>query len=357
MPARRCPAGIKVPIMTVLVTGGAGYIGSHAVRALRGAGVTTVVLDDLSTGHAFLVPHDVPLIQGNIRQKDVVEDIIGKFDVDSVIHFAASIVVPDSVERPLDYYENNVANSLHLIEACVAGGVQQFVFSSSAAVYGQPETVPVSEDAPPSPENPYGATKLMTEWMLRDTAAAHGMRFAALRYFNVAGADPSGLAGQVSHNSTHLIKVACEVALGLRPEISIYGTDYPTPDGTCIRDYIHVSDLADIHLLALRRLQEGADSFVLNCGYGRGYSVREVLSAVARVSGKTLNVREAAKRPGDPPALVANTDLLNRRLGWQPRCGGLDNIIETALDWERHMADAAFAIGSGREVQRPAARD
>jgi UDP-glucose 4-epimerase len=303
------------------------------------------------------VPHDVPLIRGNIRQKDLVEDTISKFGIDSVIHFAASIVVPDSVERPLDYYENNVANSLHLIEACVASGVQQFIFSSSAAVYGQPEIVPVPEDAPAAPENPYGKTKLVTEWVLRDTAAAHDLRFAALRYFNVAGADSSGEAGQVSHNSTHLIKVACETALGLRPEISIYGTDYPTRDGTCIRDYIHVSDLADIHLLALRRLQDGADSFVLNCGYGRGYSVREVLAAVARVSGGPLSVREVARRPGDPAVLVANTDLLTRRLGWRPQYSGLDKIIETALGWERHMANAAFAIEARRDVQRSAAHD
>jgi UDP-glucose 4-epimerase len=336
--------------MTALVTGGAGYIGSHAVRALRGAGIPTVVLDDLSTGHAFFVPPDVPLIQGNIRQKDLVADTVRKYSVDSVLHFAASIVVPDSVERPLDYYANNVANSLRLIEACVAAGVRQFVFSSSAAVYGQPENIPVSEDAPALPENPYGKTKLMTEWMLRDTAAAHGLRFAALRYFNVAGADASGQIGQISHNATHLLKVACEAALGLRPEIAIYGTDYPTPDGTCIRDYIHVSDLADIHLLALRLLREGADSFVLNCGYGRGYSVREVLSAVARINGEALNVREAGRRPGDPAALVANTELLTRRFGWRPQYGGLDDIVRTALDWERQMANASLPVTSGQEA-------
>src|SRR5262245_31735576 len=343
--------------MTVLVTGGAGYIGSHAVRALRNAGVMTIVLDNLSTGHAFLVPRDVPLIKGNIQQKTLVEETIRKFGVDSVIHFAASIVVPESVERPLDYYENNVANSLRLIEACVGSGVATFVFSSSAAVYGQPETVPVSEDAPAAPENPYGKTKLMTEWVLRDTAAAHGMRFAALRYFNVAGADSSGEIGQVSHNSTHLIKVACEAALGLRPEIAVYGTDYPTRDGTCIRDYIHVGDLADIHPLALRRLQEGCDSFVLNCAYGRGHSVREVLRAVARVSGTSLNVREAARRPGDPAALVADTNLLNQRFGWRPQCGDLDDIIRTALCWERHMANTSLPIESVRGNHRSMAHD
>ncbi len=332
--------------MTVLVTGGAGYIGSHAVRALCAASVPTVVLDDLSTGCASLVPPNVPLIQGNIRQRTLVADTLRRHAVDSVIHFAASIVVPDSVERPLDYYTNNVANSLRLIEACVAHGVRHFVFSSSAAVYGQPSIVPVPEDAPPAPVNPYGTTKLMIEWVLRDTAAAHGLRYGALRYFNVAGADPAGQVGQVSRESTHLIKTACEAALGLRPEIAIYGTDYPTPDGTCIRDYIHVSDLADIHVLALCRLQEGGDSFVANCGYGRGYSVREVLSAVERIHGRPLNVREASRRPGDPPALVADTTRLARVLGWRPRSDALDDIISTALAWERRFANVKPAFAS-----------
>ena len=334
--------------MTVLVTGGAGYIGSHAVRALCAASIPTVVLDDLSTGHASLVPPNVPLIQGNIRQRALVVDTLRRYAVDSVIHFAASIVVPDSVERPLDYYTNNVANSLCLIETCVAHGVCHFVFSSSAAVYGQPSVVPVPEDAPATPVNPYGTTKLMIEWVLRDTGAAHGLRHAALRYFNVAGADPSGQVGQVSRESTHLIKTACEAALGLRPEIAIYGTDYPTPDGTCVRDYIHVSDLADIHVLALRRLQEGSDSFVANCGYGRGYSVREVLSAIERINGRSLNVREAPRRPGDPPALVADTSRLARVLGWRPRTDALDGIISTALAWERQFASAKPAAASGR---------
>jgi len=334
--------------MTVLVTGGAGYIGSHAVRALCAAGIPTVVLDDLSTGHASLVPPNVPLIQGNIRQRALVVDTLRRYAVDSVIHFAASIVVPDSVERPLDYYTNNVANSLHLIEACVAHGVRHFVFSSSAAVYGQPSVVPVAEDAPATPVNPYGTTKLMIEWVLRDTGAAHGLRHAALRYFNVAGADPSGQIGQVSRQSTHLIKTACEAALGLRPEIAIYGTDYPTPDGTCVRDYIHVSDLADIHVLALRRLREGGDSFVANCGYGRGYSVREVLSAIERINGRSLNVREAPRRPGDPPALVADTSRLARVLGWRPPTDALDGIISTALAWERQFASAKPAAAYGR---------
>ena len=336
--------------MTVLVTGGAGYIGSHTVRALCAAGIPAVVLDDLSTGCASLLPPGVPLIEGNIRQRDLVAETLGTHDVDSVIHFAASIVVPDSVERPLDYYNNNVANSLRLIEACVAHGVRHFVFSSSAAVYGQPSIVPVREDTPAVPVNPYGTTKLMIEWALRDTAAAHDLRYAALRYFNVAGADPSGQAGQMSRTSTHLIKTACEAALGLRSEIAIYGTDYPTPDGTCIRDYIHVSDLADIHVLALRRLQAGGGSFVANCGYGRGYSVREVLSAVERIHGRRLNVREAPRRPGDPPMLVADTDRLARLLAWRPRNGGIDDIVGTALAWEQRVARLGVSLAAGRST-------
>jgi len=324
--------------LTVLVTGGAGYIGSHTVHAMRAAGIPAVVLDDLSTGSASLVPPGVPLIRGNIGQRELVAQTLRANRIDSVIHFAASIVVPDSVARPLDYYENNVANSLRLIEACVSHGVRHFVFSSSAAVYGQPSTVPVREDAPAAPVNPYGTTKLMIEWALRDTAAAHGLRYAALRYFNVAGADASGEAGQMSRASTHLIKVACEAALGVRSEIAIYGTDYPTPDGTCIRDYIHVSHLADIHLLALRRLQAGGDSFVANCGYGRGYSVRQVLSAVERIHGRPLNVREAPRRPGDPPMLVADTGCLARLLAWRPQSDAIDDIIRTALAWERQFA-------------------
>jgi UDP-glucose 4-epimerase len=255
------------------------------------------------------------------------------------------------VERPLDYYANNVANSLQLIEACVAHGVRCFVFSSSAAIYGQPSKVPVPEDTPAAPVNPYGTTKLMIEWVLRDAAAACGLRYAALRYFNVAGADASGQAGQVSRNATQLIKVASEVALGLRPEFTIFGTDYLTPDGTCIRDFIHVSDLADIHVLALRRLQEGGESFVVNCGYGRGYSVREVLSAVERINGRPLRVREAARRPGDAPVLVANTERLSGLLGWQPQGEGLDEIVRTALAWEQQMAKGSSQLSFDRRPE------
>jgi UDP-glucose 4-epimerase len=338
--------------MTVLVAGGAGYIGSHTVRCLRDADVPVVVFDDLSTGHAFLVPSDVPLIQGNIRQAALAADTLKRYDVASVIHFAASIVVPHSVERPLEYYANNVANSLRLIEACVAHGVRHFVFSSSAAVYGQPSIVPVPEDVPAAPVNPYGTTKLMIEWVLRDAAAAYGLRYAALRYFNVAGADASGQVGQVSRESTHLIKATCEAALGLRSEIAIFGVDYPTPDGTCIRDFIHVSDLADIHLLALRRLQSGADSFVLNCGYGRGYSVRDVLCAVERISGRPFRIREAPRRQGDSPVLVANTDRLARLLGWRQQDERLDEIVRSALAWERKMANEHLPFSPDRRPER-----
>ncbi|MBX6321156.1 MAG: UDP-glucose 4-epimerase GalE, partial [Rhodospirillaceae bacterium] len=279
--------------MTVLVTGGAGYIGSHTVLALRAAGRPLGVLDDQSTGSALLVPRDVPLVKGSIGDRPLVAETLKSFDIRSVIHFAASVAVGESVERPLDYYTNNVTNSLRLIRACIGSGVRHFVFSSSAAVYGQPAQVPVPEETPPAPVNPYGATKLVVEWILRDAAAAHPIRYTALRYFNVAGADPQGRAGQATPAATHLVKVACEAALGRRPEVAIFGTDYPTRDGTGVRDYIHVSDLADIHLLALRRLEEGGDSVVLNCGYGRGYTVREVLSAVQRRSGRPLRLREA----------------------------------------------------------------
>jgi len=329
--------------VTVLVTGGAGYIGSHAVMALRAGGVAAVVLDDLSTGHGSLVPPDVPLVVGSIGDRMLVADTLRRYAIESVMHFAAKIVVPASVERPLEYYNSNVANSLCLIEACVAQGVRQIVFSSSAAVYGQPSTVPVPEGAPTEPLNPYGTTKLMIEWVLRDAAAAHGLRYAALRYFNVAGADALGRAGQVSRHATHLIKSACQAALGLRPEIAIFGTNYLTPDGTCIRDYIHVSDLADIHLLALGRLQEGGGSFVVNCGYGRGYSVREVLSAVERINGRPLPVREGPRRPGDSPALVADTRRLADLLGWRSRGDGLDEIVRSALAWERRLLTFDFS--------------
>jgi UDP-glucose 4-epimerase len=324
--------------MTILVTGGAGYIGGHTVLALQAAGLPAVILDDLSTGQRHLVPEGTKLIEGDIGDESLLARTIRSHRIDSIIHFAGSIVVSDSVARPLAYYTNNVSKSIRLLEACVANGVRQFVFSSSAAVYGQPTTITVDEQAPTAPMNPYGATKLMFERILADAGEAHGLRYAALRYFNVAGADPFGRTGQAMPGATHLIKVACETALGRRPQMTIFGTDYPTPDGTCIRDYIHVSDLADIHVAAMGRLAQGGDSFVANCGYGRGYSVREVLSAIARVHGAPLNVREAPRREGDPAALVANADRLRQLLGWTPRYDDLDEILRTALAWEQRLS-------------------
>jgi UDP-glucose 4-epimerase len=323
--------------MSILVSGGAGYIGSHVVLALRAAGVPVVVLDDLSTGARFLLPSGTTLVEASIADTACVAALLQKHDVDSVIHFAGSVVVKDSVEHPIAYYKNNVTRSLRFLETCLSNGVRTFLFSSSAAVYGQPASSKVSEDTPLAPIAPYGATKLMFERILQDVSAAHGLRYAILRYFNVAGADPAGRTGQAMPGATHLIKVACEVAVDLRPEIAIFGTDYPTPDGTCIRDYIHVSDLADIHVLALRRLGHGFDSFVVNCGYGRGYSVREVLDAVARVSGRSLSIREAPRRPGDAAALIADTTRLGRLLDWRPLHDDLDQIVRSALVWERRL--------------------
>jgi UDP-glucose 4-epimerase len=339
--------------VTVLVTGGAGYIGSHTVLALRAAGMPVVVLDNLSAGQAFLVPRDVPLVKGSIGDRPLVAETLNSYKVKSVIHFAASIAVGESVEKPLDYYTNNVANSLRLIKACVSHGVRRFVFSSTAAVYGQPEAVPVGEDAPLAPINPYGASKLMVESILRDVAAAHRLRYAALRYFNVAGADPEGRAGQATPSATHLLKIACEAALGRRPEVAIFGTDYPTRDGTCIRDYIHVSDLADIHVLAVRKLEDTGDSFVANCGYGYGYSVREVLAAVQRQGNGRLTVREAPRRPGDPAALVAGTERLRDLLGWEPRHDDLDEIVGTALAWERRLPSLRLATAGDIDQPEP----
>ena len=326
---------------TVLVTGGAGYIGCHAVLALRDAGLGAVVVDNLSTGIAAAVPADVPLIVGDAGDRELLDDVIVTHDVDAIMHFAGSIVVPESVEQPLEYYRNNTVNSHSLITAAVARGVRHFIFSSTAAVYGMPETLPVAEDAPTAPINPYGASKLMTEWMLRDASAAHPLRHVALRYFNVAGADPAGRAGQSTPAATHLIKVACQAALGLRPEIIVYGDDYPTPDGTCLRDYIHVSDLADAHVRALHHLRSGGESLTLNCGYGHGYSVLEVLRAVERAAGHGLPWRIGPRRAGDPAALVAVADRCRTVLGWAPQHDDLDRIVQSALAWERKIAAAS----------------
>ena len=292
--------------MSVLVTGGAGYIGSHMVWRLLDAGEDVVVVDRLSTGFDWAVAPRAELVVADITDQAVVEDLIRRRGVDAIIHFAGSIIVPESVADPLGYYLNNTVKSRALLESAVWCGVRHFVFSSTAAVYGTPEAVPVAEDAPTHPESPYGTSKLMTEWMLRDTAAAHDFRYAALRYFNVAGADPRMRTGQSTKGATHLIKVACETATGKRPYMEIYGTDYPTPDGTCIRDYIHISDLVELHHLALQRLRSRRASIVANCGYGHGYSVREVIETVKRVTGKDFDVRVSSPRPGDAVSIIAD---------------------------------------------------
>ena len=324
--------------MTVLITGGAGYIGSHAVLAFRDAGYDVVVLDDLSTGYRPAVPSDVPFIEGDAGDTTLLHDLLRRHRVSAVVHFAGSIVVPESVANPLKYYRNNTDVSRSLIEASVAAGVEAFIFSSTAAVYGNPVVVPVPEEAPTSPVSPYGWSKLMTEQILTDTAKAHDMRFIALRYFNVAGADPQGRAGQCTPNATHLLKIASQVAVGARPEMSVFGEDYDTPDGTCVRDYIHVMDLALAHVRALEHLRRGGESLVLNCGYGHGYSVREVLRAVEDVTGEKLRVRSAPRRAGDPVSLVADARQIRTRLDWQPSYDDLGVIVKTALDWERELS-------------------
>jgi len=321
----------------VLIAGGAGYIGSHAARALLEAGSRVVVVDDLSTGHRRLVPPGVPLIEGSAGDRELVGRVIAGFGVTAVMHFAGSIVAPASVSQPLAYYGNNTVNSHALIDAAIAGGVRRFIFSSTAAVYGNAGGAPITEAEPPAPINPYGTSKLMTEWMLRDAAAAHDFRYVALRYFNVAGADPGGRSGQAAAEATHLIRLACQTALGRRSELSIFGTDYPTPDGTCVRDYIHVSDLADAHVLACRHLHDGGGTRVLNCGYGHGASVREVIATVERVTGRPLPVREAPRRPGDPASLVADSAALRRLFDWRPRFDDLPTIVRHALAWEERL--------------------
>jgi UDP-glucose 4-epimerase len=323
--------------MTVLVTGGAGYIGSHMVHALVAAGERVVVLDNLSTGFDWAVAGSVPLIVGETGDQNLLATIIKEQGVEAIIHFAASIVVPDSVADPLGYYKNNTVNSRALLECAVQGGVQHFIFSSTAAVYGNPEHTPVREDDPLMPMSPYGSSKLMTEIMLRDAGVAHGLKHVILRYFNVAGADPEGRTGQSTKGATHLIKVAVETALGRREKMDIFGTDYPTPDGTCVRDYIHVNDLAAAHLDALHYLRAGGSSITANCGYGRGYSVREVIDTVKRVSGADFRVDTSPRRPGDPAAIVASSDRARATLGWRPRYDDLSIIVDHALAWERRL--------------------
>jgi UDP-glucose 4-epimerase len=323
--------------MTILVTGGAGYIGSHMVYALADAGERVVVLDNLSTGFAWAVAEGVPLVVGDTGDQALVSRLIAEHGVTEIIHFAASIVVPDSVSDPLGYYRNNTANSRALIECAVKGGVRRFIFSSTAAVYGNPATIPIGEDDPTCPMSPYGSSKLMTEIMLRDAGAAHRLDTVILRYFNVAGADPKLRTGQSTKGATHLIKVAVETALGKRAKIDVFGTDYPTPDGTCIRDYIHVSDLVRAHCDALAYLRAGGRSVTLNCGYSHGFSVVEVIDAVKRVSGIDFRVDYAAKRPGDPTQIVAKSDRIRQTLGWRPQFDDLATIVAHALAWERKL--------------------
>ena len=323
--------------MSVLVTGGAGYIGSHMVWQLLDGGESVVVLDNLRSGFDWAVAPEATLVNGDCGDGGLVGRLIAEHRVDAIIHFAGSIVVPESVADPLGYYLNNTANSRALIEAAVKGGVRHFIFSSTAAVYGTPDVSPVGEDAPPRPMSPYGRSKLMTEMMLADTAAAHDFVYTALRYFNVAGADPKGRTGQSTQGATHLIKVASEVALGKRSEMTVYGTDYPTPDGTCIRDYIHVTDLVAAHADALRYLRAGGPSLVANCGYGRGYSVIEVVETVKRVSGKDFPVVFGPRRAGDPTSIVASPALIMSRLGWRPHLDDLDLIVRSALAWEEGL--------------------
>jgi UDP-glucose 4-epimerase len=331
--------------MTVLVTGGAGYIGSHMVLELLANGERPVVLDDLSTGFRWAVPPEAVFVEGDVGDGHFVERMLREHKITAIVHFAAKIVVPESVADPLGYYLANTVKTRNLLEAAVRTGVTHFIFSSTAAVYGNPTVNPVPEDAAPAPMSPYGASKLMSEAMLRDTSAAHGLRHVILRYFNVAGADPEGRTGQSTPNATHLIKVACEAALGKRPALDVFGADYETRDGTCVRDYIQVSDLVAAHMLMLRHLRGGGENLTLNCGYGEGYSVLEVIDAVKRVSGASFPVNLAARREGDPAKIVAGADHI-RRLGWAPQYDNLDMIVAQALAWEARLAARSGAINA-----------
>jgi UDP-glucose 4-epimerase len=323
--------------MKILVTGGAGYIGSHVVRQLSEAGYSVLVYDNLSTGSADSLIHDEELVVGDLTDTAALEAVIQRFGCTTVLHFAASIIAPESVDLPLKYYSNNTRNTLNLLQASVRGGISKFIFSSTAAVYGMPAAGFADEESRTDPINPYGTSKLMSEWMLRDTALAHGLKYVALRYFNVAGADPLARMGQRTPEATHLIKVCCQAALGKRTSVSIFGTDYPTHDGTGIRDYIHIEDLAAAHLGALRYLEKGYPSTTLNVGYGQGSTVREVIEMVRQVSGVNFQAIEGPRRPGDPATLVARADRIRDLLQWRPRYDNLETIIADAWRWEQKL--------------------
>ena len=327
---------------TILVTGGAGYIGSHVVLQLRARGERVVVLDDLSRGFRQAVL-DTPLVVGQVGDRETVLKVLREHGIDTVLHFAAYTIVPESVREPLKYYGNNTCSTRSLLQCCLETGVKHFVFSSTAAVYGIPAEGVAAESSPTAPINPYGTSKLMSEWMLRDVSLASDLKHVALRYFNVAGSDSQCRLGQATPKATLLVKVACEAVVGKRQHISIFGTDYPTPDGTGVRDYIHVEDLATAHLNALDYLRAGGASTVLNVGYGHGYSVREVLQSVERVAGGRLKIVEEPRRAGDPPALVARADRIRQELGWQPRLDDLDTIVRTSLAWERRLLQEPWA--------------
>ncbi|MDH6059462.1 UDP-glucose 4-epimerase GalE [Chrysosporum bergii ANA360D] len=317
----------------VLVTGGAGYIGSHVVRKLGETGYDVVVYDNCSTGSPSAVLHG-ELIVGDLKDVARLSQVFSQHEFTAVLHFAASVNVPESVSRPLEYYANNTGNTLNLLRCCQKTGVKQMIFSSTAAVYGQPETIPVTEDTPTLPINPYGRSKLACEWLIRDYANASDLRYVILRYFNVAGAEPGGRLGQMLKDASHLIRVTCDAALKRRTEVKVFGTDFPTRDGTAIRDYIHVEDLATAHLDALTYLEKGNESQVLNCGYGQGYSVREVIQRVKAISGVDFPVIDTARRPGDPACVIAGADKISKLLGWQPQYNDLDQIVSTTLAWE-----------------------
>jgi len=323
--------------MSVLVTGGAGYIGGHMTLGLLDAGESVVVVDNLSTGFAWAVPDAAKLVIGDFGDSDLVASLIKEHEIEAIAHFAAKIVVPDSVTDPLGYYLNNASKARNLIECAVKGGVKNFIFSSTAAVYGETSAEPVGEEAPLNPISPYGRSKLMVEWMLEDAARAYDFRYVALRYFNVAGADPQGRLGQSTPNATHLIKRGVQTALGRFPSMDIFGEDYPTRDGTCVRDYIHVTDLIDAHLAALGYLRGGGAALVCNCGYGHGATVKEVVEVVKHVSGTDFRVNKVGRRAGDPAAIVARADRVRELLGWRPQRDDLETIVRQALEWERRL--------------------